>query len=559
MTALTGVLTESTAARIRRLHGDDVVRLLVGALLLAAAALKGHELATGPVVEQGLLTSRWFLTIAVEFELALGLCLLGGLWKRAVRAVALACFVGFAGLTAYKTWHGDASCGCFGRVSIPPQYTLVLDVAVVVALLAWRPRREELRPAWRHALGIGCVVGSVTALLAVLFGVREYTRLGAHGAPSIIVGNAPARPHEVAMLARRLFAVGGPEDQLTRSVLARPWRTQLDASGLCHLLMRCGRGKTPEPAAPSGGDAINLLTGGASPGSGVCAPIVFRTRDGARYELLSPGDSAQRDGEAHRDAILATLALQGVPLTFPVQTKDGACSVRDLLADALAHFDLQQREIPWTAMAIILYLPPQSRWTNCDGESFCFDDLSRELLGRRLDESPCGGTHLLEALTLLLRVDDKCQCLSPAARGELHRQLARYVHEAERSQARNGSWAPGWWQDDAAGLERSPARTGSLLITGHVLEWMQYLPLDLQPPDATYRRGADWLCARIRELPSEIEPATACPLTHAIMAVQNLIQTPGDRPTATIGRNMRQWCRTLGSGCRKDLSTEKGR
>ena len=60
--------------------GYDMVRIGLGVLLLTAAALKGHQLATEPVAETGLLTSRWFLIGVVEFELFFGLCLLAGLY-----------------------------------------------------------------------------------------------------------------------------------------------------------------------------------------------------------------------------------------------------------------------------------------------------------------------------------------------------------------------------------------------------------------------------------------------------------------------------------------------
>jgi hypothetical protein len=109
--------------------------------------------------------------------------------------VALACFVGFAGLTAYKAWHGDASCGCFGRVSIAPQYTLVLDVAVVLALLAWRPRREAARSMWRRAAAVGA---SVLAL-------------GIPGGVAMATAHAAAVTDDGALLGRGRFVVLEPE------------------------------------------------------------------------------------------------------------------------------------------------------------------------------------------------------------------------------------------------------------------------------------------------------------------------------------------------------------
>jgi hypothetical protein len=56
--------------------GYDVVRVVLGLVLLTAAALKGYQLATEPIVGWGFLNSRWFLIGVVDFELFFGLWLL---------------------------------------------------------------------------------------------------------------------------------------------------------------------------------------------------------------------------------------------------------------------------------------------------------------------------------------------------------------------------------------------------------------------------------------------------------------------------------------------------
>lgn len=137
------LLATQSPVRSSRLHACDVVRFLVGALLLFAAGMKGYELATAPVAEVNLLTTRWFLVAAVEFELCLGLCLLAGLLPRLTWWVSLLCFAGFAAITAYKAWLGEADCGCFGRAHLDPRITLALDLAVIVALLLGRPGQSE--------------------------------------------------------------------------------------------------------------------------------------------------------------------------------------------------------------------------------------------------------------------------------------------------------------------------------------------------------------------------------------------------------------------------------
>ncbi|MBN2022776.1 MAG: hypothetical protein JW809_08260 [Pirellulales bacterium] len=116
------------AVRLKPATGYDVVRALLGLLLLAAAVLKAHQLATEPVLGAGLLDSRWVLIATVEFELFFGLWLLAGLLPRLTWAAAIGCFVLFAGVSLHKALSGAASCGCFGRVEVNPWYTCTLDV-----------------------------------------------------------------------------------------------------------------------------------------------------------------------------------------------------------------------------------------------------------------------------------------------------------------------------------------------------------------------------------------------------------------------------------------------
>jgi hypothetical protein len=123
----------STTARSDR--GYHRLRLAVAFLLLTAAALKGYDLATGPVLGSGLLDSRWLLIGVVEMEILFGLWLLANILPKLTWAAALACFILFTCISFYKALSGHASCGCFGRVSVNPWYTATLDVAPDVICL----------------------------------------------------------------------------------------------------------------------------------------------------------------------------------------------------------------------------------------------------------------------------------------------------------------------------------------------------------------------------------------------------------------------------------------
>lgn len=73
-------------SRAGKATGYDVVRMLLGLLLVTAAALNAHQLASEPAVGTGLLDSRWFLIGVVEFELLFAVWLCGGLAPRSERS-----------------------------------------------------------------------------------------------------------------------------------------------------------------------------------------------------------------------------------------------------------------------------------------------------------------------------------------------------------------------------------------------------------------------------------------------------------------------------------------
>jgi thiol-disulfide isomerase/thioredoxin len=119
---------------------NNIILKVLGLLLLAAAVLKGHELLTTPMANTDIWSNRYFLIFQVEFELALGIWLLSGLFRRAAWLVVLGCFTLFCCVTLYKGLTGAASCGCFGKVHVNPWVTLfAIDLPAVVSLLLFRP------------------------------------------------------------------------------------------------------------------------------------------------------------------------------------------------------------------------------------------------------------------------------------------------------------------------------------------------------------------------------------------------------------------------------------
>ncbi len=118
----------------------DIVLKLLGMLLLTAAVLKNWQFLTEPMANNDIWTNRAFLILTVEFEIALGIWLLSGLFKKAAWLATLCCFSLFSFITLYKGLSGAESCGCFGSVHLNPYITLfAVDIPAVILLAVFRP------------------------------------------------------------------------------------------------------------------------------------------------------------------------------------------------------------------------------------------------------------------------------------------------------------------------------------------------------------------------------------------------------------------------------------
>ena len=169
-----------------------IVRLALGGLLLVAAALKAHQLATAPVAETGLLTSRWFLIGVVECELGIGLWFLGGWHPRAIRVVGIACFALFGGIALYKALQGAESCGCFGRVAINPWWTAALDFIAVAALTLSHPATDCIHKntsVHNNLYQRGWLAGGLFVLLGLPAGWAMATFSAAHVSEDGLLGD----------------------------------------------------------------------------------------------------------------------------------------------------------------------------------------------------------------------------------------------------------------------------------------------------------------------------------------------------------------------------------
>jgi Methylamine utilisation protein MauE len=156
--------------------GQTLLRILLGVVLLLAAAMKVHELSTTPYIAA--FPPRWMMIVFTELEILFAIWLLFVPKNfEKITWLATACLFSFFGLvTLYKALSGEASCGCFGRVEINPWYTLIFDTTAVGLLLWFRPRGIENYFAQAKRL-ISKEIRLTTIFTHLLRGEAGYARL----------------------------------------------------------------------------------------------------------------------------------------------------------------------------------------------------------------------------------------------------------------------------------------------------------------------------------------------------------------------------------------------
>src|SRR5437870_3759284 len=99
-----------------------IVRVALGLLLLTAGGLKFAGRSISAVPQAGWFAEPTLQIVVAEFELALGLFLLSGMFPFGAWVISFGTFAMFAGVSCFTGLNGESSCGCFGAVKASPWY-----------------------------------------------------------------------------------------------------------------------------------------------------------------------------------------------------------------------------------------------------------------------------------------------------------------------------------------------------------------------------------------------------------------------------------------------------
>ena len=122
-----------------RTRAYTVIRVVLGSLLLAAAALKiyGWNVSAVPLV--GWFSTTSVQTVAVGWEILLSLWLLSGVALIGSWLAAIVTFVLLACISGYLGWIGQATCDCFGTIQASPWIAFSVDLTALLMFLSVSP------------------------------------------------------------------------------------------------------------------------------------------------------------------------------------------------------------------------------------------------------------------------------------------------------------------------------------------------------------------------------------------------------------------------------------
>ena len=253
-------------------------------------------------------------------------------------------------------------------------------------------------------------------------------------------------------------------------------------------------------------------------------PLFHKTAEGVEVRPWVDDSPHRRTGAVHVDDLLATLAESGVSLDTPMKLRDGDstegdATVGDLLRGAMRRFHHEQHEYEWTAISYARYLFPARRWQNQYGQPIDLDALVDELLEQPLPNGICGGTHRLEAMAVLARIDDTVGGLSRRTRHKIVQHLGSVAARLIETQHLEGFWTRSWTADGTPSSDKDGSLYDHILLTGHHLEWLALAPPEVQPPREAVVRAGQWLVRAMVEADADVLRKHYGPFTHAVRAL----------------------------------------
>ncbi|MEN6405334.1 MAG: hypothetical protein ABFC77_02570 [Thermoguttaceae bacterium] len=232
-------------------------------------------------------------------------------------------------------------------------------------------------------------------------------------------------------------------------------------------------------------------------------------------------DAKYNRAEGHYGQLLMVLGETGVPLNTPVTTASGRCgTIADILQEAVMRFEWS-KELEFIGVALALWLPPETSWTDQFGNRYSFDELVEHLMAVPCGQGACGGCHIAYTIAVVLQVDSQYRILSSSNRQRAVQRLANISARLEKTKLVEGGWDQTWPGGGTKGIIYEDSLLDQITVIGHHLEWISLVQEPARPSRETVAHAVSACIADIDRLPPLDHRSfkTILPCSHAAHAL----------------------------------------
>jgi hypothetical protein len=229
-------------------------------------------------------------------------------------------------------------------------------------------------------------------------------------------------------------------------------------------------------------------------------------------------------GQGHTDQWMGYLSDCRLPLDEKILVAGNEHTVSDYIEQMKLDVPKNPiREYSWTLMALTAYYPTDYKWTASDGQEWSIEKLVEIELEHALDNSPCGGTHRMTALTMAYNRHIAAGGKDEGVWKTLHERIDKCVADARQYQNPDGSLSSNYFL--------RPGKSADVAIAmgsaGHTMEFLA-TALDKEGLQQTWtKRAVLDVCKLFRKTkPVDVECGALFHAAHGLVLYREKVYGP---------------------------------
>lgn len=229
-------------------------------------------------------------------------------------------------------------------------------------------------------------------------------------------------------------------------------------------------------------------------------------------------------GQGHTDQWMGYLSDCRLPLEEKILVAGNEHTVSDYIEQMKLDVPKNPiREYSWTLMAMTAYYPTDYTWTAGDGQEWSIAKLVEIELEHALDNSPCGGTHRMTALTMAYNRHVAAGGKDEGVWKTLHERIEKCVADARQYQNPDGSLSSNYFL--------RPGKSADVAIAmgsaGHTMEFLATALDKEQLQEEWTKRAVLDVCKLFRKTkPVDVECGALFHAAHGLVLYREKVYGP---------------------------------